>query len=51
MLKSLHDFISTEFQFRHSYSNIQQELSSGSVQDLHQVSDALFPDVEGVLPG
>ena len=33
------------------YGNIQQELSSGSMQDLHQVANALFPDVEGMLPG
>lgn len=34
-----------------SYSNIQQKFSPSSMQDLHQVPDALFPDVEGVLPG
>lgn len=33
------------------YSNIQQQLSSGSMQDLHEVADALLPDVECVLPG
>lgn len=33
------------------YSDIQQQLPSGPVQDLHQVSNALLPNVEGVLPG
>lgn len=46
-LKSLH----TVYLIPHPYSDIQQELSSGSMQDLHQVSDALFPDIEGMLPG
>lgn len=33
------------------YSDIKQEFSSGSMQDLHEVADALLPDVEGMLPG
>lgn len=39
------------FSVGEDYSNIQQELSSGSVQDLHQVPNALLPNVESVLPG
>lgn len=33
-----------------TYSDIQEQLSSGSMQDLHQVPDTFLPDVEGMLP-
>lgn len=33
----------------HSY--IQEEFSSRSMENLHQVANALLPDVQGMLPG
>lgn len=33
-----------------SHRDVQQEFSSRAVKDLHQIPDALLPDVERVLP-
>ena len=33
------------------YRHVQQQLPPGPVQDLHQVADALLPDVQRMLPG
>lgn len=35
--------------FTHSY--VQEELSSRAMENLHQVANALLPDIQGVLPG
>lgn len=32
-----------------TYNYVKQEFSFGTVQDFHQVADALFPDVKSVL--
>lgn len=34
---------------QYPYSHVQQQLAPCPVEDLDQVPDALFPDVEGVL--
>lgn len=34
-----------------SYCYIQEQLSSGAMEDFHQVSNTLLPNVQGMLPG